>query len=141
MNPVQNRTGSASARSHDNQNVLPGGRAAAQSAISTLLPAPAEPTTTVSRWPAPAASRPCNTDRRTSVDGSPAGRNFINANRTPEGASRLLVARVTVLRSTCPGGTTGRCPLTACGALRCYSHGAGGQETGHHPWWGILAGA
>jgi hypothetical protein len=96
MNPVQNRTGSASARSHDNQNVLPGGRAAAQSAISTLLPAPAEPTTTVSRWPAPAASRPCNTDRRTSVDGSPAGRNFINANRAPEGASRLLVARVTV---------------------------------------------
>ena len=49
MKPAQNRTGSASARSQDNQEVTPGGRAAAQSASSTLLPAPADPTTTVSR--------------------------------------------------------------------------------------------
>ena len=49
MKPAQNRTGSASARSQDNQDVAPGGRAAAQSASSTLLPAPADPTTTVSR--------------------------------------------------------------------------------------------
>src|SRR6516162_7148135 len=109
MSPAQNRTGSASARSQASQNVLPGGRAAAQSASSTLLPAPADPTTTVSRLPAPAASRPSSTGRRTSVDGKPGGRNFITANRAPEGAARLLVARVTVLRSACPSGTTRRC--------------------------------
>jgi hypothetical protein len=49
MNPAQNRAGSASALSQDNQDVAPAGRAAAQSASSTLLPAPAEPTTIVSR--------------------------------------------------------------------------------------------
>ena len=49
MKPAQNRTGLASARSQDTQAVVPGGRAAAQSASSTLLPAPADPTTTVSR--------------------------------------------------------------------------------------------
>src|SRR6516162_5935084 len=48
MKAAQNRTGSASDRSQHNQEVMPGGRAAAQSASSTLLPAPAEPTTTVS---------------------------------------------------------------------------------------------
>jgi hypothetical protein len=58
--------------------------------------------------PAPAVSRRCNAGRRTKVDGNPAGRNFISAKRAPERASCLLVARVTVLRSTCPGGTTGR---------------------------------
>src|SRR5215472_18637992 len=56
MNPVQNRTGSASAPSQDSQEVSPGGLAAAQSASSTLLPAPAGPATTVSRVPAPAVS-------------------------------------------------------------------------------------
>ena len=49
MNPAQNRTGLSSALSHDNQDVVPRGRAAAQSASSTVLPAPADPTTTVSR--------------------------------------------------------------------------------------------
>ena len=49
MKPAQNRTGSASARSQDNQDVTPGGRPAAQPASSTVLPAPADPTTTVSR--------------------------------------------------------------------------------------------
>ena len=49
MNPAQNRTGSSSALSHDNQEVTREGRAAAQSASSTVLPAPADPTTTVSR--------------------------------------------------------------------------------------------
>ena len=49
MKPAQNRTGSASALSQDNQDVTPGGRAAAQSESSTLLPAPADPTTVVSR--------------------------------------------------------------------------------------------
>jgi hypothetical protein len=49
MNPAQNLSGSASARSQDNQEVTPGGRAAAQPASSTVLPAPADPTTTVSR--------------------------------------------------------------------------------------------
>src|SRR5215471_20446752 len=49
MNPLQNLTGSASARSQDSQEVSPGGRAVAQSASSTLLPAPAGPTTMVRR--------------------------------------------------------------------------------------------
>ena len=82
-NPAQNRSGSWSARSQDNQEVTPGGRAAAQSASSTLLPAPADPTTTVSRWPAPAASRRCSAGRDISVAGSPGGRNFASANRAP----------------------------------------------------------
>jgi hypothetical protein len=43
------RAGSASALSHESQDVMPGGRAAAQSASSTVLPAPADPATTVSR--------------------------------------------------------------------------------------------
>jgi type IV secretory pathway TrbL component len=46
---AQNRAGSASALSHESQDVMPGGRAAAQSASSTVLPAPADPATTVSR--------------------------------------------------------------------------------------------
>jgi hypothetical protein len=81
MKPAQNRTGSASALSHDNQEVTPGGRAAAQLDSSTLLPAPAGPTTTVRRWPAPAVSRSCSPDLATSKDGSAAGRNFASANR------------------------------------------------------------
>ena len=62
MNPAQNRTASVSASSQDSQDVTPGDRAAAQSASSTLLPAPADPTTTVSCWPAPAVSRSCSSD-------------------------------------------------------------------------------
>src|SRR4029077_1507995 len=45
MKPVQKRTGSASASSHDNQAVVSAGRVAAQLDSSTLLPAPADPTT------------------------------------------------------------------------------------------------
>src|SRR5262249_48604272 len=60
MNAVQNRTASASALSHDNQDVMPGGRAAAQSASSTLLPAPAA-------WPpvfpGPGRPHPCGHPR------------------------------------------------------------------------------
>ena len=70
MNPAQNRIGSASALSQDNQEVMPGGRAAAQSASSTVLPAPADPITTVSRWSAPDASRPCSSGLLISVAGS-----------------------------------------------------------------------
>jgi hypothetical protein len=80
MNAVQNRTASASALSHDNQDVMPGSRAAAQSASSTLLPAPADPTTAVSRCPRPAVSRSCSADLATSVAGSGGGRNFVAAN-------------------------------------------------------------
>src|SRR4249920_3669662 len=76
MKPAQNRTGSASALSHDNQETAPAGLAAAQLDSSTLLPAPAGPTTTVRRWPAPAVSRSCSTDLVTSVVGSVVGRNF-----------------------------------------------------------------
>ena len=92
MNPPQNRTGSASALSQDNQEVTPGGRAAAQSASSTVLPAPADPTTTVSRWPAPAASRPCSSGLLISVAGSDGGRNFASANRAPRTVARPVVA-------------------------------------------------
>src|SRR6516162_11774231 len=49
INPVQKRTGLTSALSQDSQEVTPGGRAAAQLDSSTLLPAPADPTTTVRR--------------------------------------------------------------------------------------------
>jgi hypothetical protein len=57
MNPAQNRLGSASALSQDSHQVTQGDLAAAQFESSTLLPAPADPATTVSRWPAPAVSR------------------------------------------------------------------------------------
>src|SRR5262252_4118529 len=56
MNPAQNRTGSASAASQDSQKVSSAGRAAAQLDSNTLLPAPADPATRVSRWPAPVLS-------------------------------------------------------------------------------------
>src|SRR5215467_6124897 len=70
MNPVQNRTGLASPRSQDSQAVAPGGRVAAQLDSRTLLPEPADPTTTVSRRAAPAVSRSCSAGRSTSVPGS-----------------------------------------------------------------------
>src|SRR5207302_1056672 len=93
MKPAQNRTGSASASSHDSQDVSPAGRVAAQLDKSTLLPAPADPTTTVSRWPAPAVSRPCSTDLLSSVVGSVVGRNFACANGTLCGAPRPVTER------------------------------------------------
>jgi hypothetical protein len=43
MNPDQNRTGLASASSHDSQAVTSGSRAATQLDNSTLFPAPADP--------------------------------------------------------------------------------------------------
>ncbi len=70
---AQNRTGSASDLSHDNQYVAQAGRAAAQSASRTLFPAPADPTTTVSRRLAPAVSRSCKAGRGTSMAGSLGG--------------------------------------------------------------------
>src|SRR5258708_1395237 len=57
MKPVQNRTGSRSAGSQDSHDVAPGGRALAQLDNTTLLPAPADPTTTCTRLPPPAVSR------------------------------------------------------------------------------------
>ena len=79
MKPDQNRTGSASALSQDSQEVTPGGLVAAQLDSSTLLPDPAEPTTTVRRLPAPAVSRSCSRDLVTSVLGSVVGRNLVSA--------------------------------------------------------------
>ena len=95
MNPVQNRTGLASASSQDSQEVTWGARVAAQLESSTLLPAPADPTTTVSRWPAPAISRSCSPGLRTSVAGSGGRRNFPSANRAPRPAG-------TSCATTCP---------------------------------------
>ena len=92
MNPAQNRTGLASARSQDSHEVMLGGRAAAQLESSTLLPAPADPTTTVSRCPAPAFSRSCSTGLATSVSGRVVGRNFASANRAPREAPCSAVA-------------------------------------------------
>src|SRR5262249_30237237 len=83
MNPAQSRTGSASAPSQDSQDVSPAGRAAAQYASSTLLPAPAGPTTTVRRAPAPAVSRARSPGRLTSVAGNAGGRSFAVAIRVP----------------------------------------------------------
>ena len=81
MNPAQKRTGSASASSHESQDVTPPSRVSAQLDNSTLLPAPADPTTTVRRWLAPASSRPSSADLVSSVAGSVVGRNFVSANR------------------------------------------------------------
>ena len=80
MSPAQNRTGSLSAPSHDSQAVIPGGRDAAQSASIMLLPAPADPTATVSRCPAPAVSRSRSAGLVTSVPGSNGVLNFANGN-------------------------------------------------------------
>ena len=92
MNPVQKRTGLASALSHDSQEVTPGGRVAVQLDSSTLLPVPANPTTMVSRWPAPAVSWSRSADLVTSVAGSVAGRNFASANRRLREASSSAIA-------------------------------------------------
>src|ERR1700753_3071249 len=86
MNPVQNRIGLASASSHESQDVAPGGRAAAQLDSSTLLPAPADPSTTVSRWPAPAVSRSSSAGLATSVTGRLGGVISPSANRAPSPA-------------------------------------------------------
>ena len=91
MNPAQKRTGSASASSHESQDVTPPSRAAAQLDNSTLLPAPADPTTTVRRLLAPASSRPSSADLVSSVAGSVVGRNFVSANRALCGAPRSVV--------------------------------------------------
>lgn len=93
MNPVQKRTGSASASSHESQDVAPRSRVAAQLDKSTLLPAPADPTTTVRRWLAPASSRPSNAGLVSNVVGSVVGRNFVSANRAVCGAPRSVGAR------------------------------------------------
>src|SRR6516225_10984219 len=92
MNPAQNRTGSASALSQDSHDVTPGDLASAQVDSSTLLPAPADPATTVSRWPAPAVSRSINAGLVTRVVGSVVGRNFARANRRLHAAPRSAVA-------------------------------------------------
>jgi hypothetical protein len=97
MNPAQKRTGLASAPSHDSQDVTPGARVAAQLDSSTLLPAPADPTTTVSRWSAAAVSRSCSTDLVTSVAGSVVGRNFVSANRGREATAVVVLSATTCL--------------------------------------------
>ena len=148
MNPAQNRTASASARSHDNQDVMPGGRAAAQSASSTVLPAPADPTTTVSRRPDPAASRSCSTDLVTSVAGGAGGRNFASANREPRKEPRPVVAP-SAINSWFPGPQTG--PIICALLLRSLScrresedrdaqtYWTTAPRAGHHPPQGIWA--
>jgi hypothetical protein len=91
MNPAQKRTGSASASSHESQDVTPPSRVAAQLDNSTLLPAPADPTTTVRRWLAPASSRPSSVGLVSSVVGSVVGRNFASANRALCGTRSVTV--------------------------------------------------
>ena len=65
-------------------------------------PAPADPTTTVSRWPAPAVSRSCSTDRVTSVAGSVVGRNFVSGIRGLGKATRPAVATLATARPRVP---------------------------------------
>jgi NADPH:quinone reductase-like Zn-dependent oxidoreductase len=97
------RTGLASALSQDSQDVTPGGRAAVQLDSSTLLPAPADPTTTVSRCPAPEFSRSCSTGLVTSVAGNVVGRNFASANRAPrEAPCSAAASSATPLRQSLP---------------------------------------
>src|SRR5215469_17176756 len=98
MNPAQNRTGSASALSQDSHDVTPDDLVSAQFDSNTLLPAPAEPVTTVSRWPAPAISRSINTDLVTRVAGSVVGRNFARANRRLHDAPRSAIALPSMAR-------------------------------------------
>ena len=93
MNAAQKRTGSASASSHESQDVTPPSRVAAQFDNSTLLPAPADPTTTVRCWLAPASSRPSSVGLVSSVVGSVVGRNFASANRALRGMPRSAVER------------------------------------------------
>ena len=85
MEPAQKRTGSASAPSQDSQDVTSGALTSDQLDSSTLLPAPADPTTTVRRLPAPSVSRSCGADLVTRVPGSVIGRNFVGANRASQG--------------------------------------------------------
>src|SRR5437667_10278688 len=102
MNPAQNRTGSASAPSQPSHAVDPAGRPAAQSASSTLFPAPADPTTTVSRSPPPPASRPPNPPPDTNVAGNPAARNSATANRAPGPARPTAAVCITAVPSPRP---------------------------------------
>jgi hypothetical protein len=106
MNPAQKRTGSASASSHESQDVTPRSRVAAQLDKSTLLPAPADPTTTVRRWPAPASSRPSNIGLVSSVVGSVVGRNFVSANRAACGPPRPVVRGATASPAAPPMADT-----------------------------------
>jgi hypothetical protein len=110
MNPAQNRTGSASALSHDSHNVTAACRAAAQLDRSTLLPAPADPTTTVRRWLAPAVSRSCSADLASSVAGSVVGRNFVGANRGLRGASCPAAERSATRSSIVPPTANAEAP-------------------------------
>jgi hypothetical protein len=108
MNPVQKRTGSTSASSHESQDVTPPSRVAVQLDKSTLLPAPADPTTTVRRWLAPASSRPSSVGLVSSVVGSVVGRNFDSANRALCG-TRSVTARRAPASPTVPiPGTQGQ---------------------------------
>src|SRR6516162_7037188 len=101
MNPAQNRTGSASALSQDSHDVTPGDLASAQVDSNTLLPAPADPTTTVSRWPASTINRSTNADRVTKVVGSVVGRNFARANRRMPDARSAIALSVTAWPPRC----------------------------------------
>ena len=115
-NPAQNRTGLASASSHDSQAVTSGGRAAAQLDSSTLLPAPADPTTTVSRCSAPAVSRRCSADLATSVAGGVGGRNFVSANRAPRESPGLAAASSATTPSVIPAALRPGYQLTGSSA-------------------------
>jgi hypothetical protein len=76
--------------------VTPGDRVAAQLDSSTLLPAPADPTTTVRRRPAPALSPSSSRDRATRAVGSVVGLNLAGANRAVREVPRgVAVACVT----------------------------------------------
>ena len=142
MNPAQKRTGSASASSHESQDVTPPGRVAAQLDKSTLLPAPADPTTTVRRWLAPASSCPSSVGLVSSVVGSVVGRNFASANRALCG-TRSVTARcapafpaVPKMAETEATGCRSRHPRSQCsGPGRGYDSvpGTQGQPIGWRP--------
>src|ERR1700734_4364653 len=94
-----NRAGSASAASQLSHADARSGRAASQSVVSMVLPAPAGPTTMVSRTSSPRSSWLSSRDRRSSPGTSAGAQNFENGNRGPrELGPAIVVACGTVAR-------------------------------------------
>jgi hypothetical protein len=88
----RSRPGQASASSHESQDVSPSSRLSAQLDTSPRLPAPAEPTTAVSRWLAPASSRANSAGLVSSVAGSVVARNSVCASRPACGCPAVPLA-------------------------------------------------
>ena len=89
MNPVQNRTGSALASSHESQDVAP--PSAQPPSSTTARSCRTSRSTTVRRLLA--AQPPSSAGLVSNVVGRVVGRNFVSANRALYGAPRPVVSR------------------------------------------------